>query len=134
MLKQIALFLLIFLVIDAVWISQIIGPIMQSQLADLLAAEVNWLAALTFYLLYGAAYWYLILAPHQRQRSATIELVKRSFAFGLICYATYDLTSLSVLRDYTWTIAVMDMLWGGALTAVSGTLTHQLTNSGLAKT
>jgi len=44
-----------------VWISQVIGPLMQRQVGELLAAEVNWLAALTFYLLYGA------LAP-TRQR------------------------------------------------------------------
>lgn len=124
MLKAISLFLLIFLLIDAVWISQVMGPLMQSQVGELLAAEVNWLAALAFYLLYGAAYWYLILAPHRRQRGTSAELIRRSFVFGLICYATYDLTNLSVLRDYTWTIALLDMTWGGTLTAISGWLTH----------
>ncbi len=41
--------------------------------------------------------------------------------FGFLAYATYDLTNLATLRGYTVTVALVDMAWGTALTAVSAT-------------
>ena len=40
--------------------------------------------------------------------------------FGLITYATYDLTNLATLKDWPLVVTVVDMFWGGILaTAVS---------------
>jgi uncharacterized membrane protein len=41
--------------------------------------------------------------------------------FGLFCYATFDLTSLSLLKHWTWPVAVVDVSWGSFVTAVSST-------------
>jgi uncharacterized membrane protein len=41
--------------------------------------------------------------------------------FGLFCYATFDLTSLSLLKHWSWPIAVVDISWGAYVTAVSST-------------
>jgi uncharacterized membrane protein len=40
----------------------------------------------------------------------------------LFCYATFDLTSLSLLRHWTWPVAIVDVSWGSFVTAVSSTL------------
>ena len=41
--------------------------------------------------------------------------------FGLVAYATYDLTNLAVMKGFTLKIALIDMVWGMVLTsAVSG--------------
>jgi uncharacterized membrane protein len=40
--------------------------------------------------------------------------------FGLVTYATYDLTNLATLSNWPWVMTVVDMLWGAALsTAVT---------------
>jgi uncharacterized membrane protein len=39
----------------------------------------------------------------------------------LFCYATFELTSLSLLKHWTWPVALVDMAWGSFLTAVSST-------------
>jgi uncharacterized membrane protein len=36
----------------------------------------------------------------------------------LTAYATYDLTSLALIRDFPALVAVVDIAWGTALTAV----------------
>ena len=54
--------------------------------------------------------------PANHGRDRTIGL---GAFFGLAAYATYDLTSLALIRDFPVTIAVVDMLWGMALTAVA---------------
>ena len=41
--------------------------------------------------------------------------------FGLFCYATFDLTSLSLLKHWTWPVAVVDVCWGSFVTAMSST-------------
>jgi uncharacterized membrane protein len=41
--------------------------------------------------------------------------------FGLFCYATFELTSLSILKHWTWRVAAVDVGWGSLMTAVSAT-------------
>ena len=41
--------------------------------------------------------------------------------FGFFCYATFDLTSLALLRGWTWPAAIVDISWGTFVTAVSAT-------------
>jgi uncharacterized membrane protein len=40
----------------------------------------------------------------------------------LFCYATLELTSLSLLKHWTWTVVVVDVSWGVFVTAVSSAL------------
>ena len=37
--------------------------------------------------------------------------------FGLIAYATYDLTNLATLQGWPLVVTAVDMVWGAALTA-----------------
>ena len=39
--------------------------------------------------------------------------------FGFFAYATYDLTNLATLRDWPLWLALMDITWGSAVSAVS---------------
>ena len=42
--------------------------------------------------------------------------------FGFFCYATFELTSLSLLKHWTWPVVILDVAWGSFVTAVSSTL------------
>jgi len=42
--------------------------------------------------------------------------------FGMFCYATFDLTSLSLLKHWTWPVAIVDVSWGAAVTAFASTV------------
>jgi len=37
--------------------------------------------------------------------------------FGLITYATYDLTNLATLKDWPLVVTVVDLIWGTVLAA-----------------
>jgi uncharacterized membrane protein len=43
--------------------------------------------------------------------------------FGLITYATYDLTDLATLKNWPLALTVVDMLWGMVLAASVSSLT-----------
>ncbi|KKS35025.1 MAG: hypothetical protein UU97_C0003G0039, partial [candidate division WWE3 bacterium GW2011_GWD1_42_14] len=41
--------------------------------------------------------------------------------FGLVCYATYDLTNQATINNWPTIVTVVDLIWGTLLTAsVSG--------------
>jgi uncharacterized membrane protein len=116
--------LLTFLAIDAIWITQVASPWMRATTPHLLADNPNLYAALVFYLLYIGIFLILILQPTLEGQAGLTTVAWRSFLFGLVCYATYDLTNLSVMRGYTWTLAAADMLWGGVLTMLTGIIVY----------
>jgi len=44
--------------------------------------------------------------------------------FGFITYATYDLTNLATLKDWSIMITLVDLIWGTVLTASVSTITY----------
>jgi uncharacterized membrane protein len=40
----------------------------------------------------------------------------------LICYGTFELTNMSVLKHWEWSVVIPDMIWGAALTALAASL------------
>jgi uncharacterized membrane protein len=48
--------------------------------------------------------------------------------FGFFCYATFELTSLSLLKHWTWPVVAVDMSWGTFVTAVAATLGLMIAN------
>lgn len=81
--------------------------------------EVKPLPAALFYLLYILG----ILIFVSGAASASLGSALASGAlFGLFCYATFELTSLSLLRHWSWRVALLDISWGMIVTAVSATI------------
>jgi uncharacterized membrane protein len=44
----------------------------------------------------------------------------RAALFGLITYATYDLTNLATIKDWPIIVTVVDMIWGTVLSTLVG--------------
>jgi len=49
--------------------------------------------------------------------------------FGFFCYATFELTSLSLLKHWTWPVVMVDVSWGTFVTAVSSTIGLLIANA-----
>ena len=61
-----------------------------------------------------------MIAP-AAEADSVMKAVISGAVFGLVAYATYDLTNLAVMKGFTLKIALIDMVWGMALSAaVSG--------------
>ena len=105
-------------VLDIVWLGVVAKGLYARHMGTLLRPDIQWLPGLLFYALYVAAVVVFVVMPATEHRSAVRAIVLGAF-FGLAAYATYDLTSLALIRDFPVTIAVVDMLWGMALTAAA---------------
>lgn len=103
--------------LDMVWLGVVAKGLYAREMSSLLRPDVKWIPALLFYLLYVAAVVVFVVMPAAERRSLTYALVLGAF-FGLAAYATYDLTSLALIRDFPVLIVIVDMAWGMALTTV----------------
>jgi uncharacterized membrane protein len=105
---------LAFFAIDMVWLGLVARTFYRTHLGFLLAPSTNWLAALLFYLLFVAGILVFVVVPGLKGDSLKTTLL-RAALFGLIAYATYDLTNLATVRDWPLLITVVDMAWGTVL-------------------
>lgn len=108
-----------FLAIDAVWLALVARTFYRRYLDWLMSANPNWIAALLFYLLFVVGVLVFVVIPGVEEDSLRTTLW-RAALFGLVAYATYDLTNLATVKDWPLTITIVDMVWGTALsTAVA---------------
>jgi uncharacterized membrane protein len=80
--------------------------------------EIKPLPAVLFYLLYVLGVVIFVSGSPDATWQSTLLY---GALFGLFCYATFDLTSLSLLKHWTWPVAIVDIAWGAAVTAASAT-------------
>lgn len=114
----------VLLVIDAVWLGFVARQMYQSAIGHLMAKQVNWLAAVVFYLLYAAGLVFLVLLPAQKMHVLPLNVFVTGFVFGLVAYGTYDLTNLTTLKEWPLYLTIIDMLWGALLTGVTSYLVY----------
>lgn len=106
----------VFFVIDMIWLVIVAKNFYQQQIGFLMKPEVNWLAAIIFYLLFIVGLVVFVISPAFEKNSWIHALLYGAF-FGLITYATYDLTNLATLKDWPVLVTVVDLIWGTVLAA-----------------
>jgi uncharacterized membrane protein len=79
-----------------------------------LTPTTNWIAAVIFYLLFILGILVFVVVPGLEDNSLKTTLL-RAALFGLITYATYDLTNLATVKNWPVLITVVDMAWGTVL-------------------
>src|SRR3954471_15312999 len=109
--------LVVLIPIDFLFLGLVAKSFFTSQLGDMLGA-IRLTPAILFYLLYVAGILIFVSGSADATWRSTLLY---GALFGLFCYATFDLTSLSLLRHWTWPVAIVDIAWGAVVTAVSST-------------
>lgn len=106
----------IFLLIDLLWLGVVAKGLYQRQMGHLMLSTPNWPVAFLFYLLFVVGLVLFAILPAIKGDSFSYALLYGAL-FGFFTYMTFDLTNLAVLKDYPWTIAVIDIIWGVTLSA-----------------
>lgn len=109
----------VMLVLDGLWIGVLARPWYQQGIGHLMAEQFNGLAASAFYLVYGLGLMYFVVSPAGASTTWRRTLVSGAL-FGFCAYATYDLTNLATLRDWSVAVSLMDMAWGGVASLCAG--------------
>ena len=103
-----------FLAIDMLWLGLVAHSFYQQQLGFIMAPSVNWFAAAIFYLLFLVGILFFVIVPGLESNSLKATLL-RAALFGLITYATYDLTNFATLQDWPVLLTMVDLIWGTVL-------------------
>ena len=112
----------VFLVIDLVWLGLIAKNLYREHLGFLMKENVNWLAAIIFYLVFIVGIVAFVVVPALEAGSWHHALLYGAL-FGLVTYSTYDLTNLATLKDWPVVITIIDLIWGTFLAASVSVIT-----------
>jgi len=112
---------LVMLLLDAVWLYVMAGRLYKPQIGSLMREGFDPLAAGLFYLLFVSGLVIFVGVPALESPAWTVPLW-RGALFGLVAYATYDLTNQATLRGWSWVITGADLVWGMTLSGVSAAL------------
>ena len=104
--------------IDFLFLGLVAKGFFSSQVGDMLG-EIRPAPAVLFYLLYVAGILIFVSGAAGATPRSTLLY---GALFGLFCYATFELTALSLLRHWTWAVVMVDVSWGAFVTAVGSTL------------
>jgi uncharacterized membrane protein len=109
--------LFVLVPLDFLFLGVVAKDFFTSQVGNMLG-EIKLVPAALFYLVYVAG----VLIFVSGSPSATWQHTLLFGAlFGLFCYATFDLKSLALLKNWSWAVAFVDVTWGAVVTAVSST-------------
>lgn len=113
----------VFLAIDIVWLSLVAKNFYARQIGFLMAKNPNLFAAFIFYLIFIAGLIVFVITPALDKKMWTQALLAGAF-FGLVTYATYDLTNLATVKDWPLIVTVVDLIWGTVLAAAVSVISY----------
>jgi uncharacterized membrane protein len=112
-----------FLVIDLLWLGVVARSFYQEHMGHLMRANVNWAAAIAFYVVFVTGIVVLVVWP-AIERQSLAQALALGALFGLVTYAAYDLTNLATLEGFPLTVVLVDMAWGVVLCTSISAITY----------
>lgn len=109
--------LFVIVPLDFLFLGVVARDFFTSQVGNMLG-EIKLVPAILFYLLYAAG---VVIFVSGGQGATWPSTLLYGALFGFFCYATFDLTSLALLKHWSWPVAIVDIAWGAFATAVSST-------------
>lgn len=119
--------LVVFFAIDLVWLGVVARPFYQAEIGHLLKKDVNWTAAIIFYLIFIVGLIVFVILPAMENKNI-VEAIFKGALFGFVTYATYDLTNLATLKDWPLKVTIVDLVWGTVLASSVSTISFLLSN------
>jgi uncharacterized membrane protein len=107
--------LLIIVPIDFLFLGIVAKGFFTSQVGSMLG-EIRLAPAILFYLLYVVGIVIFVSGGAGATWSSTLLY---GALFGFFCYMTFELTSMSLLKNWSWAVVVVDIAWGTFVTALA---------------
>jgi uncharacterized membrane protein len=109
--------LIVLIPVDFLFLGTVAKGFFTSEVGDMLG-EIRLAPAILFYLLYVVGILVFVSGSTEASWQSTMLY---GALFGFFCYATFELTALSLLKHWTWPVVIVDVSWGTFVTALSST-------------
>lgn len=116
--------LIVLIPIDFLFLGIVAKGFFASQVGDMLG-EIRLAPAILFYLLYVVG---ILVFVSGKAGAVWPSTLLYGALFGFFCYATFELTSMSLLKHWTWPVVMVDVSWGTFVTAASSTIGLMIAN------
>ncbi len=113
---------IVFLGIDSVWLAP---NFYKTNIGHLMAEKPNLIAAGIFYLINIFGIIFFAVIPSLNKNSPAAAFLTGAL-YGLVTYATYDLTNLATLKNWPLKVTLVDIIWGMFLSSLTAGLTFLL--------
>ena len=110
----------VFFGLDFLWLSRFALDMYKREIGPLLLDQPNLLISALFYLVFVLGLVLLVVLPALNGGS-WVSALWMGAVLGLVAYGTFDITNLATLKGWSQTLALADLAWGTALSAVSAT-------------
>lgn len=115
----------IILILDFIWISIIMKNFYNKELSIIAKKEKgklkpNLIPGLIVYLIIALGITFFVLPISK----TILESLIYGALFGLILYGVYDLTNLSIIKNYSLKLTIIDIIWGIFLCGITSFLTR----------
>lgn len=105
------------IVLDAVWLGLVSPKFYRRHIGFIMSEKPNLLAALVFYIVFILGVTVFVVYPGWQEEVNLAKISLLGSLFGLVAYATYDLTNQVTLKGWPFIVTLVDMAWGTVLTA-----------------
>jgi len=122
-LKLYTITLCAFLAIDALWLGIIAKGFYRQQIGFLMKDQMNWVAALLFYIVFAVGIVVFALMP-AIESGSWVRATLLGALLGFLAYAAYDLTNLATIKNWPIVVTIVDLAWGTFLTALVSTVAY----------
>ena len=109
---------IVFAAMDFVWLSLAANRLYKPEIGEIMAGKVQLAPAVVFYLLYVFGLIFFAVAPALRGGGVSTALLNGAL-FGLVAYATYDLTNMATLKVWSMKVTLADLAWGAFASAAA---------------
>ncbi len=103
---------------DMFMIPLVMRPLFQSALGDQMLQTLRLIPASLFYLIHVAGLAYFAGLPVARGGSAERALMDGAM-LGFVAYSCYEMTSFTIMRDWTARLVLVDLAWGTIISGLS---------------
>lgn len=117
---------LIMAPLDFLFLGVIAKSFFNSQVGNVMG-DLNLPAAVLFYLVYAVGVVVFITANATDWRQAAMF----GAVFGFVAYATFDLTTMALIKGWTWPAVAVDLTWGTFVTALVSALSFLISKATL---
>ncbi len=104
-------------IVDFIWLGFVAKKLYYDEMGSILLKKPNMLPAILFYAVYVVGTVVFVVLPALPDGS-WLSVAGMGAFFGLVAYATYDLTNMATLKGFSKKIVVIDLLWGAFITAI----------------
>lgn len=121
-----------FLALDALWLTWAADRLYRPRLGVMLLEQFRLAPAVLFYVVYLVGITVFAIAPAVAS-GRLMEALWRGGLFGLVAYATYDLTNQATLKGWSTTVTLADLCWGTFVTAAAACIGFSVARSMMAR-